>query len=168
MSETAKLSQWTAILLERVRRFGLSDEVLLACSAAGDVTPLKIAEEQYYSYDEFFTYAKAHGEDLEAAIQNGYKMKFNTSGGIQTWLKERFELVPDRDYNFIPGKLTNITLKAAEAKILFNVLAGNWVMLIGADNNEYLADAQNLDAIANTEVVKVHLIIRSEYKASGE
>ena len=163
MGEGARISQWTAILLERARRFGLSDDVLLTSYAAGDVTPFKIAEEQYYSYDEFFSYAKDHHEDLEAAIKNGYKMKFNTSGGIQTWLKEKFGFVPEQDFTFNPGKLTNLSLTTEQAQIVLNVLADNWVMLLSADGQEYIEADHDLAAFAKNGPLHVNLIIRSEY-----
>ncbi|WNS75138.1 hypothetical protein RRV45_20020 [Bacillus sp. DTU_2020_1000418_1_SI_GHA_SEK_038] len=163
MSERAKISQKTAILLERVRRFGVADDVILASKITGDITPLKIAEEEYYHYDEFFTYAEEHGEDLEAAIKNGYQMKFNTNGGIQTWLKERFGLEADRDYLFSPGKFTQLKLSVEQADILFSVLSGNWVMLISADGHEYVADDYDF-ADVEENVIDVQLIVRSEYK----
>ncbi|MEH7388907.1 hypothetical protein V7149_08460 [Bacillus sp. JJ1503] len=162
MSERAKISQKTAILLERARRFGVADDVLLASKVKGDPTPLKVAEEQYYQYDDFFTYAENHGEDLESAIKNGYLMKFNTNGGIQTWLKERFGLEAERDYLFSPGKFTQLKLSIEQAKILLNVLAGNWVMLISSDGSEYVAEDYDFaDGIEN--VINASLVIRSEF-----
>ncbi|MEH7342547.1 hypothetical protein V7122_01460 [Bacillus sp. JJ1532] len=162
MSERAKISQKTAILLERARRFGVADDVLLASKAKGDPTPLKVAEEQYYHYDDFFTYAKNHGEDIESAIKNGYIMKFNTNGGIQTWLKERFGLEAERDYHFSPGNFTQLKLSMEQAKVLLSVLAGNWVMLISSDGNEYVAEDYDFaDGIEN--VINASLMIRSEF-----
>ncbi|MEH7123010.1 hypothetical protein V7127_07110 [Bacillus sp. JJ1773] len=162
MSERAKISQKTAILLERARRFGVADDVLLASKVKGDPTPLKVAEEQYYQYDDFFTYAENHGEDLESAIKNGYLMKFNTNGGIQTWLKERFGLEAERDYLFSPGKFTHLKLSIEQAKILLSVLAGNWVMLISSNGHEYAADDYDFaDGIEN--VINASLVIRSEF-----
>ena len=162
MSERVKISQKTAILLERVRRFGVADDVILASKLTGDPTPLKIAEEEYYHYDDFFTYAEEHGEDLEAAIKNGYQMKFNTNGGIQTWLKERFGLVAESDYLFSPGKFDQLKLSIEQARILFSVLSGNWVMLVSVGDNEFVADDYDFTEVE--ENIIVHLIVRSEFK----
>ncbi len=167
MSERAKISQKTAILLERARRLGVADDVLLASKAKGDPTPLKVAEEEYYHYDDFFTYAENHGEDLESAIKNGYIMKFNTNGGIQTWLKERFGLEAERDYLFSPGNFTQLKLSVERAEVLFSVLAGNWVMLISADGREALVDDHAAFSNLAEDIVNIHLIVGSEYKVSA-
>ncbi|MCP1307578.1 hypothetical protein [Paenibacillus tyrfis] len=130
MSTTAKLSQNTAILLERARRFGITDETLLAGLAAGDTAVLQPAVGEWYSYDEFYAYADQHGEALEEAIRSGYRMKFNTPGGVQFWLQHRFGLEAGVDYE-VPehGRVNGLKLPDAKVELLRSTLAPNWVIL---------------------------------------
>ncbi|WP_057774947.1 hypothetical protein [Cytobacillus dafuensis] len=163
MSQKTKLSQMTAILLERARRFGVSDEVLLSSLKTNDTTPLKIAEDQHYHYDEFFTYAEKHGEDLEDTINNGYKMKFNTLGGLQIWMKECFGLEAGTDFTASPGKIENVKLSIENISRIFNTLASNWIML---DSNRKPIFGEDQSLLGDPKEIRiVHLFILSEYEA---
>lgn len=128
MQSQAKLSQHTAILLERARRAGISDDVLLECSASGNTAPLQAAEAEHYHYDEFISYAQSHGESLEQAIREGYRMTFNTFRGLQVWLKEKFGVEEGQDFTASEGRLLGLKLAAAETESLRNTLAANWII----------------------------------------
>ncbi|MGV3488751.1 MAG: hypothetical protein ACO1OC_09235 [Tuberibacillus sp.] len=130
MRERVKVSQMTAILLERARRFGVEDKEIIANMDSNDTSIFKKAESEDYVYKEFFTYAKEQGEDLQTAILAGYQMKYNTQGGLRTWLFNRFGLIPEVDYEAEEGKALNISLALADAKLLYEALAVNWVMLV--------------------------------------
>ncbi|MFD2444790.1 hypothetical protein ACFSO7_12520 [Bacillus sp. CGMCC 1.16607] len=169
MSRKAKLSQHTAILLERARRFGISDDLILSSKVNEDISPFKVAEEPYYSYDTFFSYAETHNEDIVEAIKTGYKMKFNTLGGIQTWLKEKFEFVPEIDFSFVPGKIDNLKLSKKQLNTLYHVLAKNWVMLVKTESTgEIVFHENNFHELIERfeEEIMVKLIIISEYENS--
>lgn len=133
---STKLSQHTAILLERARRAGISDDVLLQCIASGDTAPLKIAEDEHYPYDEFVSYAAAHGESLEQAIQEGYRMTFNTFRGLQVWLKEKFGVEEGRDFTASEGRLLGLKLAAVDTEIVKHTLAANWIVQEVGGSNE--------------------------------
>ncbi|WP_409343571.1 hypothetical protein [Paenibacillus sp. MBLB4367] len=172
MSIRAKLSQNTAILLERARRFGIADEVLLAGVSSGDTGPLQAAAAQYYSYDEFYTYAETHGEQLADAIRSGYRMKFNTPGGVQLWLKERLGLEAGADFQTpVTGKVEGLLLSNAQADLLRETLAVNWVMLEAEAGGE-AAERKDGDQAAAPPSIQsgsglraVTLIIGSLYEA---
>lgn len=158
MSTTTKLSQHTAILLERARRFGITDETLLAGLAAGDTAVLRPAVGEWYSYDEFYSYADQQGETLEEAIRSGYRMKFNTLGGVQLWLQHRFGLEAGVDYE-VPehGRVNGLKLPAVEVELLRSTLAPNWVILEEAPVPE--------DSGVSAEFVRtLRLVIRSLYE----
>ncbi len=157
MSTTAKLSQHTAILLERARRFDIADETLLAGLAAGDTAVLQPAVGEWYSYDEFYSYADRHGEALEEAIRSGYRMKFNTPGGVQLWLQHRYGLEAGVDYE-VPehGRVNGLKLPVAAAELLHSTLAPNWLILEeGSGSGEAGA------------VRTLRLVIRSLYEKDG-
>ncbi|SEG26370.1 hypothetical protein [Paenibacillus sp. UNC499MF] len=128
METQARFSQKTAILLERVRRLGLSDEVLLASAASGDVKPLQEASGSDTDYEDFFVYGETHGEQIAEGIRNGYRMKFNTIGGLQTWLKERLGRETGTDFTASVGRIDGLSLTADEAELLGGSLASNWLL----------------------------------------
>ncbi|WP_405081162.1 hypothetical protein ACI48J_00340 [Paenibacillus chitinolyticus] len=129
MEKQARFSQKTAILLERVRRLGLSDEVLLASAASGDVKPLQEVSGSDSGYEDFFVYGEAHGEQIAEGIRNGYRMKFNTIGGLQSWLKERLGREAGTDFAVSEGRIDGLSLAADEAELLRSSLASNWLLL---------------------------------------
>ncbi|MFF2157357.1 hypothetical protein ACFVVQ_18865 [Paenibacillus chitinolyticus] len=129
MEKQARFSQKTAVLLERVRRLGLSDEVLLASAASGDVKPLQEVSGDDSSYEDFFVYGETHGEQIAEGIRNGYRMKFNTIGGLQSWLKERLGREVETDFTASVGRIDGLSLTADEAELLRGSLASNWLML---------------------------------------
>lgn len=128
MSQSTKLSQHTAILLERARRFGVTEETLLQVIASGDVSPLKVAEAEWYEYNDFLTYAEEHGEQLEQAVRDGYQMTFNTNNGLKVWLQARFNVELDRDYTASEGRILDLKLDTVDVNELQQKLAYNWVV----------------------------------------
>ncbi|NEW07364.1 hypothetical protein GK047_15275 [Paenibacillus sp. SYP-B3998] len=155
MSNKAKLSQHTAIMLERARRFGISDTVLLNSAVTGDINPFQPAVAQYYSYDDFFTYAKTHGESIEEAIRNGYRMKFNTPGGLQIWLKDRFGLEAGVDFEATTGRLDGLKLSAEDMEVIRETVAVNWVLL-ETNTTEGQEGQSTIQAGASVETNSTH------------
>ncbi|WP_051286742.1 hypothetical protein [Paenibacillus taiwanensis] len=167
MNPDIKLSQHTAILLERARRFNVTDADLLTCITTGDTAPLQVAAAQYYSYDEFVTYARTHHERLEDAVRFGYQMKFNTPGGVQIWLQERFGLEPKVDYEVLTGRLEQVQLNDEQVRVLGETLADNWVIIEqGAlvDRALLVTDSSGvgMPSVAKGELRTLTLVIRSE------
>jgi|GEM_PF-1578226 len=165
MGNRAKLSQNTAILLERARRFGVSDDVLLTCITSGDTAPLRIAEAQYYSYEGFVTYAEEHGELLEDAVKHGYRIKFSTPGGVQLWLQERFGLEAGKDFEGVmgTGRIDGLKLGNEQLRQLSATVADNWVFLeAGAVLDRERAGTQD---DSSPEPRCLTLMIRSVYEA---
>ncbi|MDK8184040.1 hypothetical protein [Paenibacillus sp. UMB4589-SE434] len=170
MNPNIKLSQHTAILLERARRFNITDAVLLACITTGDTVPLQVAAAQYYSYDEFVTYARVHHERLEDAVRYGYQMKFNTPGGVQLWLQERFGLEPKVDFEVFTGRLEQVRLNNEQLRLLGATLADNWVIIEQGnlvDRELLKSDSSDADirSAAAGELRTLTLVIRSELAA---
>jgi len=135
MSNKTRLSQNTAIMLERARRAGITDEVLLNCVATGDVSALKVAEAEHYSYEDFVTYAAEHGEQLEQAIREDYQITFNTFNGLQLFLEFTFNVKRGVDFTPSEGRLSGLELSKSNVELLTSRLAKNWVLEI-VDSNE--------------------------------
>lgn len=128
MVQHVKISQNTAIMIERARRFGITDEVLLHVAATGDLSPLKVAEAEYYSYDDFLSYAAEHGEPLAEAIRHGYQITFNTNNGLKVWLFEKFDVEAGRDFTSSEGRVDELILSSDNIEALKQALAANWVV----------------------------------------
>ncbi|WP_018758938.1 hypothetical protein [Paenibacillus terrigena] len=129
MSNIVRISQNTAIMVERAHRFGITDDVLLNVVQTGDLSPLKVAEEEYYSYDDFLSYAEENGEPLEQAIREGYKITFNTNNGLKIWLFERFGVEAGRDFTASEGRVDQLRLSSVNVDSLKSALAANWVVI---------------------------------------
>ncbi|MDM5279260.1 hypothetical protein ACN9MH_07150 [Paenibacillus silvae] len=128
MSTEIKLSQNTAIRLEQARGKGMPEADILKAIQAKDVSAFDAVSEEHYRYDEFFNYADEHGEKLEEAVLNGYRITFNTRGGLGIWLEKTFRLKADQDFTVGEGIITGLQLTAAQAEVLKQRLAWNWVI----------------------------------------
>lgn len=128
MSAEFKLSQNTAIRLEQARSKGISDAALLEAIQAKDVAAFDAVSEEHYKYDDFFSYADEHGENLEGAVKDGYRITFNTRGGLGIYLQKSFGLQPEQDFTVGEGIVTGLKLKTAQADVLAKRLASNWVI----------------------------------------
>lgn len=145
MATLPRISQNSAVLLEKARSLGLSDEQLLHIIETNDITPLADSKTDY---SEWVSYAREHQEDLAAAVAGGYQMTFNTVYGLKNWLKFRYGVEAEKDYTEGEGRFDGLTLDEAEARFVQAALASNWVVLV-----EPQGDAQ-----------VVHLVMRAFYQ----
>lgn len=129
MSEQVKVSQRTAIILERLRRDGITQEQLIDALERQDATSLEQITSSQTDFQEWFTYATEHGEPLVQAVKEGYRITFNTVQGLKMWLDYRFLLEEDDDYTEGEGRLDDIKLSPDQIEQLKNTLAVNWVVL---------------------------------------
>jgi len=133
MSTEIKLSQSTAIRLEQARGKGMPEDQILQAIKAKDVAAFDAVSEEHYRYDDFISYADEHGENLEAAVQKGYRITFNTRGGLGIWIEKAFGLQPERDFTVGEGIVTGLKLKPEQAEVLAKRLASNWVITDSRD-----------------------------------
>lgn len=127
MSET-KISQHTAILLEHARKCGLQGEALIQAVRSGQVEAFHAAQNGHFDYAELFSYAEQHGEDLEKAALEGYRITFNTRNGLKIWLEETFNLSSESDFTVGEGIIENLPLQEEQLKRLQQSLAVNWTI----------------------------------------
>ncbi|AJS59914.1 hypothetical protein [Paenibacillus sp. IHBB 10380] len=128
MSNEIKISQHTAILLEHARKALIDEALIREAVRLKDATLLKNAEEEHYQYEDFFTYAEEHGEELEQALE-GYRMTFNTRNGLKIWVEEKFNLQSHVDFKFGDNRMDEIHLDEHQVAQLKQSLAVNWVVL---------------------------------------
>lgn len=139
MSVQVKVSQRTALILERLRRDGITQEQLIDALEHQDVAPLQQISSSQTDFQEWFTYATEHGEPLVQAVKEGYQITFNTVQGLKMWLDYRFLLEEDDDYTEGEGRLDDIKLSPDQIEQLKNALAVNWVVLEQGEGTVSLA-----------------------------
>ncbi len=124
-----RISQKSAILIERARHCGYADEALASIIANEDVAGLARAEDEAYQYDDFFSYAKEYGDDLMLAVTSGYQIKFNTINGLKIWLVNKIGIKADLDYNVGDSRLVNVPLTSEQLAIVRATIASNWKVI---------------------------------------
>lgn len=123
--ERVRLSQWDAIVLESVRALGLDGEELLNRTASGD---LPSAEGAVVSdFGPLLTLREEQPEVLRQAVEQGYRIKYNTLGGIHTWIRVVFgrESEVERGEG-IEG--VSVELTAEERERIAPVLSIGWTI----------------------------------------
>ena len=94
ISEKVKLSQWDALMVEGLRRLGWSDDELIERVRKGTDLP---DDESVFQFDyaELAAFAAKEPETFEAAVRDGYQIKYNTVRGIRSWIAVAFGLEPE-------------------------------------------------------------------------
>lgn len=82
--QLVRLSQWDAILLESLRSHKWSDDELLQRIRQGNLP--KDTSKFELNYQNLVDTAAADPETVEAAIRQGYRIKFNTLRGLSNWI----------------------------------------------------------------------------------
>lgn len=124
-AERVRLSQWDAIVLESVRALGLNGEELLRRTAEGDLPSAEGAAVS--DFGPLLTLHEEQPEVLRQAVKQGYRIKYNTLGGIHTWIRIVFgrESEVERGEG-IEG--VSVTLTAEERERLAPVLSIGWTI----------------------------------------
>lgn len=126
--QLTKISQNTAILLEHAKKSGITTSELLEAVRSGEVERFQVANNGHFHYEELFSYAKEHGEDLEKAVTEGYKMTFNTRNGLKIWLEEAFHISSESDFSVGEGIIEGLKLQEEQVARLKEALAVNWTL----------------------------------------
>ena len=121
-----RLSQQHALLIESLRGRGWTDDELLGIAGRGELPKDDSVFE--FDYEELRDFAAREPEVYAAAIREGYQMKFNTLGGLRSWLYLAFGEEPHIDRR--PG-LEGVSAILTEAQLskLREALAFGWQVL---------------------------------------
>lgn len=128
MSNELRLSQHTAILLENARAKGMTDQAIIEAVRSGETAAFDGVAEEHFTYEDFLSYAQEHGEPLEQAIREGYRITFNTRNGLKIWLEKAFGLQSEQDFKVGEGIISGLQLSADQTWLLEQRLAPNWVI----------------------------------------
>ncbi|MFC4303192.1 hypothetical protein [Cohnella boryungensis] len=123
--DRVKLSQWDALMLESLRSLGWSDDQLIERVRAGELP----ADESdfHFKYETLAEYAAAEPDTFEAAVKNGYQIKYNTVRGIRSWILVRFGREPGLLLEE-GQEAVRVSLSAEEKALLTSVLSFGWTL----------------------------------------
>lgn len=97
MNETkVKLSQSHALLIESLRGLGWSNDELVGLAAREGELP-KDDSAFHFDYEELKAFAAQEPDAYASAVREGYRIKFNTLGGLRSWLCVAFGTEPHID-----------------------------------------------------------------------
>jgi hypothetical protein len=88
-----KISQWDALLMESLRGLGWSDDELLRRVGQRDLP--KDDSKYEFDYQELADFAAKEPDLFEAAVQQGYSIKYNTIRGLRSWIAIAFGIEPE-------------------------------------------------------------------------
>ncbi|MBY0085715.1 MULTISPECIES: hypothetical protein [Brevibacillus] len=146
---TVKLSQWETMLLEAARAHGFVDEEIIHKLRKGDPAPFSDVEGGKYDYTHLFELSKNDPSTLEAAIREGYQIKFTTFNGIKFLLNKRYNIQAERDYHVEETALHRVRLRDDALAWMRRTISPNWRIV-------------ELEKLANTK----ETLVRFELAAS--
>ena len=136
MSDTkVKLSQQHALLVEALHGLGWSNDELAEIATREGELP-KDDSVFHFDYEELRSFAAQEPEAFASAVREGYKIKFNTLGGLRSWLSVTFGAEPHIDRR--PG-LEGVTAILTDAQLerLQEALSFGWdVQKVGESLDE--------------------------------
>ncbi|MGE5703873.1 MAG: hypothetical protein ACM32O_15210 [Clostridia bacterium] len=121
-----KLSQNDALMIEVLRKNGVSNEALLEALKRGDVSAFEEIEKGHFDYARLLDLARDRWADLEQAITEAYRITFNTKNGLKYLISVKFGLIADEDYVVEEEAFHGLKLSEADADWLQSTLAVNW------------------------------------------
>ncbi|MBB6672096.1 hypothetical protein [Cohnella nanjingensis] len=128
-----KLSQWDALLVESLRALGCSDDELIRRVRSGE-TPTDESDFRF-EYGDLTAFANREPETFEAAVKMGYQIKYNTIGGIRSWifvvLGQEPEVVRDPGNESVTARLS-----PTERDRLASVLSYGWTISPAAGESD--------------------------------
>ncbi|WP_151735579.1 hypothetical protein [Paenibacillus tengchongensis] len=138
--DKVKLSQWDALLLESLRGLGWTDEALLNIAAAGELP----ADDSdfHFDYSQLAALAAEQPAIYRQAVTQGYQIKYNTIGGIRSWILVAFGREPQVERE--EGKeAVEIALTEAEQQRLQGVLSIGWRLVPAAGGVSRIEPVRN-------------------------
>ncbi|WP_027094537.1 hypothetical protein [Cohnella thermotolerans] len=124
--EQARLSQWDALMVEGLRRLGWTDDELIERVKRGTDLPKDESVFQF-NYGELAAFAAREPETFEAAVREGYRIKYNTVRGIRSWIAVAFGKEPKLELEEGREAVT-AELTPAEKERLESVLSFGWAI----------------------------------------
>ncbi|MDF2921604.1 MAG: hypothetical protein K0R57_518 [Paenibacillaceae bacterium] len=125
VQELVRLSQWDAILLESLRGHGWSDDELLQRIRQGDLP--EDTSKFGLNYRNLVDTAAAEPETVEAAVRQGYRIKFNTLRGLSNWILLSQGHEPQVDTE--PGRESiTATLTTEQHSRLMSAISYGWTV----------------------------------------
>lgn len=120
-----KLSQWDALMLESLRSLGWTNEELIRRVKTGELPADESPFE--FQYGELSAFANANPDTFEAAVSQGYQIKYNTVRGIRSWILVRFGREPELLLEE-GQEAVRASLSAEEKELLASVLSFGWAI----------------------------------------
>ncbi|RNB79635.1 hypothetical protein EDM56_29410 [Brevibacillus fluminis] len=121
-----RISQNDALMIEVLRKNGISDEALLAALKNGDVSSFVEIEKGNFDYTRLADLARERWDDVVQAVTDGYKITFNTRNGLKYLLNVKFGVVAETDFAVEEEAYHGLTLTREQLEWLRASLAGNW------------------------------------------
>ena len=125
ITNKVKLSQWDALMVESLRALGWSNEELIRRVREGD---LPVDESPFhFKYELLTAYAAEEPDIFEAAVTQGYQIKYNTVRGIRSWILIAFGKEPELLLEE-GQEAVHVSLTPEEKGKLSSVLSFGWAV----------------------------------------
>jgi hypothetical protein len=121
-----KISQHDALMIESIRAQGTSDRALLELVRSGNLADLQDSGNGDFDYRELLTFANADLASFEAAILDGYEIKFNTINGIRYLLRVKFGKEVERLTRDEGDYLADVELRTEDLNKLREIVSKYW------------------------------------------
>lgn len=129
------IAQNYAMMLERLRSNGLSNEKILSILEKEDVARLSQYGNGMPNWETLIEFYKNNKEVLISALTEGYKVTFLTKGVLKRLLELKYGLVEIGDYIDTGAGLDELLISENDLNSLKSIISNNWKIIEKAKEN---------------------------------
>jgi len=126
--EKAKVTINIAIMIEELRKQGVSNDEMIGLLHKGDPKNFDKYGKGFPDWESFIGFYEKNQEHAVKAIEEEYCLTFLTKGSLQTLLRIKFDLQAESDYQVHEKYLDEVKLTTENFTLLKSLLAPNWVI----------------------------------------
>ncbi|WP_462411473.1 hypothetical protein [Neobacillus sp. Marseille-QA0830] len=134
--EKIRLSMPVAFLIENCLTSGLPIETIIDSLKNHQFSFIKeMVQDKDMDFQERFQTAEELGEKWEAAIRDGYELKWLHMNGLKKLLRYRFKKIAELDYVQDGLVISSLTLENPEYQLLSSMICRQWMILSETDRS---------------------------------
>ncbi|WP_163102493.1 hypothetical protein [Peribacillus alkalitolerans] len=127
--EKVRISVHVALLLETVKSNGLTNDEIMRLLEERDYSRFHEVLEGLSEWADLADYYHWNKDEFKKIVNDGYKIKFLTKGGLRTLLRVKYGLNPNEDYEDGVDYFHDVKLSTKELESLCDNLSLNWSVI---------------------------------------
>ncbi|XRG79176.1 hypothetical protein V5E38_02295 [Rossellomorea sp. GAMAL-10_SWC] len=141
-----------AIMIESLRSAGVENIQLINAVKEENFEFLNQYGNGFPNWETLINLYKNNEENFNKIVNNGYQIKFLTKGSLMTFLRYKFGIEVEKDYEDMGTAIQGIYLSEEAINLIKHTLAANWNLSTYVDEKDGLKKVR-IELVKGSEVV---------------